>query len=74
MVSFNYSKALDSSKDQSYFLHRLNQAQLRNTLFPLGEINKTEVRKIAEQINLPNAKKKIQPASALLVNVRSREF
>ena len=55
---FQLLKALDASKDQSYFLHRLNQAQLSKTLFPLGEIEKTEVRKIAEQIGLPNAKKK----------------
>ncbi|MFZ6750438.1 tRNA 2-thiouridine(34) synthase MnmA [Undibacterium sp. Ren11W] len=55
---FQLLKALDASKDQSYFLHRLNQAQLANTLFPLGEIQKTEVRKIAEQLQLPNAKKK----------------
>ena len=51
-------KAVDASKDQSYFLHRLNQAQLAKTLFPLGEIRKTEVRKIAEQLKLPNATKK----------------
>ncbi|MFC7297726.1 tRNA 2-thiouridine(34) synthase MnmA [Herminiimonas aquatilis] len=51
-------KAVDASKDQSYFLHRLNQAQLAKTLFPLGEIHKTEVRKIAEQLKLPNAAKK----------------
>ena len=51
-------KAVDTSKDQSYFLHRLNQAQLAKTLFPLGEIRKTEVRKIAEQLKLPNATKK----------------
>ena len=55
---FELLKALDLSKDQSYFLHRLNQDQLRNTLFPLGEIHKTEVRRIAEQLKLPNASKK----------------
>ena len=55
---FQLLKALDASKDQSYFLHRLNQKQLANTLFPLGEIHKTEVRRIAEQLQLPNAKKK----------------
>src|SRR5690606_16534458 len=48
----------DETKDQSYFLHRLNQAQLSKTLFPLGEIRKTEVRQIAEKLSLPNAKKK----------------
>ncbi len=51
-------KGLDPSKDQSYFLHRLNQAQLSKTLFPVGELNKTEVRRIASEIGLPNAKKK----------------
>jgi len=51
-------KGLDPLKDQSYFLHRLNQAQLANTLFPVGELPKTEVRRIATQIGLPNAKKK----------------
>ncbi|QNK70817.1 tRNA 2-thiouridine(34) synthase MnmA [Variovorax sp. PAMC26660] len=51
-------KGLDASKDQSYFLHRLNQAQLSKTLFPVGELHKSEVRRIAEEIGLPNAKKK----------------
>ena len=51
-------KGLDPSKDQSYFLHRLNQAQLSKTLFPVGELHKTEVRRIATEIGLPNAKKK----------------
>ncbi len=51
-------KGLDPTKDQSYFLHRLNQAQLSKTLFPVGELKKTEVRRIADEIGLPNAKKK----------------
>ena len=51
-------KGLDPSKDQSYFLHRLNQAQLSRTMFPVGELLKTEVRRIATEIGLPNAKKK----------------
>jgi tRNA-specific 2-thiouridylase len=51
-------KGIDPSKDQSYFLHRLNQAQLSKTLFPVGELHKTEVRRIASEIGLPNAKKK----------------
>jgi tRNA-specific 2-thiouridylase len=55
---FELLKAFDHTKDQSYFLHRLNQAQLSKTLFPLGEIPKTEVRKIAEKLQLPNAAKK----------------
>ena len=55
---FELLKAVDASKDQSYFLHRLNQAQLSRTLFPLGEMPKTEVRRIAHEIGLPNAAKK----------------
>ena len=51
-------KAEDGTKDQSYFLYRLNQAQLSKTLFPLGEIYKREVRKIAEKAGLPNFAKK----------------
>ncbi|MES2189643.1 MAG: tRNA 2-thiouridine(34) synthase MnmA [Pseudomonadota bacterium] len=51
-------KGMDPAKDQSYFLHRLNQAQLSKTLFPVGELHKTEVRRIADDIGLPNAKKK----------------
>jgi tRNA-uridine 2-sulfurtransferase len=55
---FELLKGLDPSKDQSYFLHRLSQAQLAKTLFPVGELHKTEVRRIAADIQLPNAKKK----------------
>ncbi|AEG91269.1 tRNA 2-thiouridine(34) synthase MnmA [Ramlibacter tataouinensis] len=55
---FELLKGLDETKDQSYFLHRLNQAQLGKTLFPVGELRKTEVRRIAEAMALPNARKK----------------
>lgn len=51
-------KAEDGSKDQSYFLYRLNQAQLSRTLFPLADVYKRDVRKIAEQAGLHVAKKK----------------
>jgi len=67
-------KALDASKDQSYFLHRLNQAQLSKTLFPLGEIPKTEVRRIAEKIGLPNAKKKDSTGICFIGERPFREF
>ena len=51
-------KAKDFSKDQSYFLACLNQHQLSHTLFPLGELEKAEVRLLAESLDLVNAKKK----------------
>jgi tRNA-uridine 2-sulfurtransferase len=72
--NFELLKALDASKDQSYFLHRLNQAQLSKTLFPLGEIHKTEVRKIAEQLKLPNATKKDSTGICFIGERPFREF
>lgn len=49
---------LDSNKDQSYFLSQLNQNQLSKAVFPLADIPKPEVRKIAKEINLANQNKK----------------
>ncbi|MGH8753807.1 MAG: tRNA 2-thiouridine(34) synthase MnmA, partial [Burkholderiales bacterium] len=51
---FQLLKAEDGTKDQSYFLYRLNQAQLSKTLFPLGKLYKREVREIAKRQGLPN--------------------
>jgi tRNA-specific 2-thiouridylase len=55
---FQLLKAEDGTKDQSYFLYRLNQAQLSKTLFPLADLYKREVRKIAEAEGLHVAAKK----------------
>jgi tRNA-specific 2-thiouridylase len=51
-------KAVDATKDQSYFLHRLTQAQLAPVLFPLGDITKREVRAIARRESMPTWAKK----------------
>jgi len=67
-------KGLDHTKDQSYFLHRLNQAQLGKTLFPVGELKKTEVRRIAAEIGLPNAKKKDSTGICFIGERPFREF
>jgi tRNA-uridine 2-sulfurtransferase len=67
-------KGLDSGKDQSYFLHRLNQSQLSKTLFPVGELHKTEVRRIAQEIGLPNAKKKDSTGICFIGERPFREF
>jgi tRNA-uridine 2-sulfurtransferase len=56
--SYQLLKADDGSKDQSYFLYRLNQAQLSKTLFPLGRYLKREVREMARKAGLANAEKK----------------
>ena len=46
-------KKSSSSKDQSYFLYRLSQHQLTHTIFPLGDLEKTQIREIAQKHNLP---------------------
>jgi tRNA-specific 2-thiouridylase len=51
-------RAADSGKDQTYFLHALDQDQLGSALFPLGELHKSEVRRIAAEAGLPVAAKK----------------
>ena len=71
---FELLKGLDPTKDQSYFLHRLTQAQLAKTLFPVGELHKTEVRRIAAEIGLPNAKKKDSTGICFIGERPFREF
>ena len=51
-------KAKDQSKDQTYFLNQLSQSQLENVLFPLGKLDKSEVRAIADKNGLATARKK----------------
>jgi len=72
--AFQLLKGLDPAKDQSYFLHRLNQAQLSRTLFPIGELKKTEVRRVAEEIGLPNARKKDSTGICFIGERPFREF
>lgn len=72
--AYELLKGLDPAKDQSYFLHRLNQAQLSKTLFPVGELKKTEVRRIAAEIGLPNAKKKDSTGICFIGERPFREF
>lgn len=67
-------KGKDPSKDQSYFLHRLNQAQLSKSLFPIGELHKSQVRQLAQEIGLPNAKKKDSTGICFIGERPFREF
>jgi tRNA-specific 2-thiouridylase len=71
---FELLRGLDPGKDQSYFLHRLNQSQLARTLFPVGELPKTEVRRIAAAIGLPNARKKDSTGICFIGERPFREF
>jgi tRNA-specific 2-thiouridylase len=73
-VRYELLKAADKSKDQSYFLHRLNQAQLARTLFPLAQIHKTEVRRIAREAGLPLHAKKDSTGICFIGERPFREF
>jgi tRNA-specific 2-thiouridylase len=72
--SFQLLKAADAGKDQSYFLHRLNQAQLSRAMFPLGNFLKSEVRRIAEQHGLSNYAKKDSTGICFIGERPFREF
>ncbi|HMM47973.1 MAG TPA: tRNA 2-thiouridine(34) synthase MnmA [Thiobacillaceae bacterium] len=67
-------RGLDTNKDQSYFLYRLNQAQLSPALFPLARLPKPEVRAIAEKLGLPNAAKKDSTGICFIGERNFREF
>lgn len=67
-------KGIDDSKDQSYFLHAVNEAAFSRTLFPIGEMKKTEVRKIAEEYGLITAKKKDSTGICFIGERRFKDF
>ena len=67
-------RGVDRSKDQSYFLHRLNQQQLARTMFPVGELRKAQVREIAHDIGLPNAAKRDSTGICFVGERPFREF
>ncbi|MDG1462498.1 MAG: tRNA 2-thiouridine(34) synthase MnmA [Gammaproteobacteria bacterium] len=67
-------KGLDQNKDQSYFLHAIHQKPLQQTLFPLGELPKTEVRNIANRAGLPNFAKRDSTGICFIGERPFREF
>ncbi|MDQ3057359.1 MAG: tRNA 2-thiouridine(34) synthase MnmA [Pseudomonadota bacterium] len=67
-------RAADRSKDQSYFLHQLGQQQLSATRFPLGDMLKAEVRRIATEADLPTAAKKDSTGICFIGERDFREF
>ncbi len=71
---FQLLKAEDGTKDQSYFLYRLNQQQLSRTLFPLGGLYKREVREIARKEGLSNHDKKDSTGICFIGERPFREF
>jgi len=71
---FQLLKGLDENKDQSYFLYTINQYQLSKTLFPVGEIEKPEVRAIAEKLGLNVFNKKDSTGICFIGEKRFQDF
>lgn len=71
---FLLKKGLDTNKDQSYFLSAISQYQISKSFFPIGELEKPEVRKMAEKNNLFNANKKDSQGLCFVGKVDMREF
>ena len=71
---FHLNAGKDKSKDQSYFLCQLNQYQLSKTIFPIGNISKKEVRKIAKENHLITANKKDSQGLCFIGKVKLPDF
>jgi len=67
-------KGLDGNKDQSYFLHAVGEAEIAQTLFPVGELEKPEVRRIAEEQGLVTATKKDSTGICFIGERRFKDF
>lgn len=67
-------KGLDPSKEQSYFLYTLGQKPLAKTLFPIGHLHKTEIRKIAEKYGFANHLKKDSTGICFIGERKFKEF
>jgi tRNA-specific 2-thiouridylase len=71
---FKLMQSKDDNKDQTYFLHQLNQEQLKHTMFPLGDYTKPEVRKLAKKFGLPNADKEESMGICFVGEVPMKDF
>lgn len=67
-------RGLDGNKDQSYFLYTLSHQQIAQSLFPVGELEKPEVRRIAEELDLVTAKKKDSTGICFIGERKFRDF
>jgi tRNA-specific 2-thiouridylase len=68
------ARAVDNAKDQSYFLYRINGIDLERVLFPIGSIEKSDVRKTAKRFNLPIAEKADSQGLCFVGDVSMRDF
>ena len=71
---YDLLRAKDELKDQSYFLYRIKQKELKNILFPIGEHTKKEIREIAKKNNFPNYDKKSTTGICFIGKINLKEF
>jgi tRNA-specific 2-thiouridylase len=71
---FRLLKGLDGNKDQTYFIYTLGQSQLARTLFPIGDLEKAEVRRLAAKAGFDNARKRDSTGICFIGERRFREF
>ena len=72
--SWSLMEGADKNKDQSYFLALLKQEQVARTLFPIGELQKPQIRRLARQSSLPNAAKKDSQGICFLGDMNINRF
>ena len=71
---YHLLKGVDNNKDQSYFLHGLNQLQLARTIFPLGDFTKIQVRELAQQLGLDIHNKKDSTGICFIGERKFKDF
>lgn len=73
-TDFELLRSKDDFKDQTYFIYNILQSQLPHLLFPIGAKKKSEVKKLAQKIGLPNADKKESMGLCFVGKIRLKEF
>ncbi len=73
-MKYDLLRGKDESKDQSYFLYRISEKELKNILFPIGDYSKTQIREIAQENNFPNADKKGTVGICFVGKVNLKDF
>ena len=74
IISFSLARAVDENKDQTYFLYRISDEALKHTLFPIGEMLKPEVKRLAKKKGLHNAYKKESMGVCFVGEVGMKDF
>jgi tRNA-uridine 2-sulfurtransferase len=74
VVEYKLQRSRDEFKDQTYFIYNIKTEQLPHILFPIGGMKKTEVRKLAQKLKLPNADKKESMGLCFVGKIRLKDF